>query len=99
VIALHGVGRFVMPMTRAGYARPMPAALFAQYLQQRWSGWVAPARWVTPIKLVICFGAQPFGGSSSVGAEIANALGRTTVAGRGVIYPWESASPMSWVRF
>jgi len=102
VIALHGAGRYVFPYTTDGYMRPMPVQLFAQYIQHALPMLDAnqtPAVMNVPIKLSICFGAQPFGASSSVGSELAQALGRPTLAGRGLVFPAESADPYNWVRF
>jgi len=99
VIALHGAGRFVLPLTIRGYMQPMSAEVFGQYLQHLIPEWVAPLAPNIPIKLSICFAAQPFGMDSSVAASISRALGRTVFAGRGLVYPHSSADPMAWERF
>jgi hypothetical protein len=95
VIAMHGVGRFVLPYTQNGYRRPVSARLFGDYLSQR--GYARPADNagpVPPLKLLICFAASPVGG---VGQTLASALGRTVYAGRGVVYPWKLTQ--NWVQF
>lgn len=98
VIAVHGVGRYVFPMTTDGYSRPMSAPNFARYIQSRFPNFDAAqphAAALPPIKLLICFGALP--GPTSVGQTLASALGRTTYAGRGVVYPADLSR--SWVTF
>ncbi|MBF0625153.1 MAG: RHS repeat-associated core domain-containing protein, partial [Magnetococcales bacterium] len=61
VIGVHGVGRFVMPDTTAGYRRPMSGRLFAKFLAEKHSAWVQPVgeNQLPPIKLYICFSALP----------------------------------------
>jgi hypothetical protein len=98
VIAVHGVGRYVFPMTDQGYLRPMRADNFATYLKTRFPGWdnvTYPGRNLPSIKLSICFGALP--GPSSVAQTLATALGRNTYAGRGFVFP--SDLSRSWVTF
>lgn len=99
-IALHGVGRFVFPYTNRGYTQPMSSRLFAQYITTNHPYFNAVAYHggpVPPLKLSICFSALPgrFGGS--VGQTLASALGRTTYAGRGIVYPANLAQ--NWIRF
>ena len=97
VIALHGVGRFVFPWTTSGYRQPMSAGLFAQYLGSNpYFAPPVPGVAARPLKLSICFSALP-GRLGSVGQTLASATGRTTYAGRGLVYPRELAQ--NWIRF
>lgn len=97
VIAVHGVGRYVFPMTNKGYLRPMRADDFAAYLKDRLPHWdqAQSGRTLPPVKLLVCFGALP--GPGSVAQTLATALGRETYAGRGVVYPADLSR--SWVTF
>lgn len=99
VIALHGVGRFVIVRTGATQGRPMSAGLFAEYLATRHPDLLSTAARpsaATPVKLSICFAALP-GPFGSVGQSISSALGRTTLAGRGTVYPHDLTR--NWVHF
>ncbi|WP_372636956.1 RHS repeat-associated core domain-containing protein, partial [Fodinibius sp.] len=101
VIALHGVGRFVFPYTRRGYTQPMSAKLFGEYLNNQHSYLNAQRTqlrrgYVPPLKLSICFSALP-GRFGSVGQTLATALGRTTSAGKGIVYP--AKLTQNWVKF
>ncbi|MES2730189.1 MAG: RHS repeat-associated core domain-containing protein [Bacteroidota bacterium] len=99
VVAIHGVGRFVFPYTNEGYTQPMSAKLFAQYLvnyHPYLDANVHPALAAVPLKLSICFSALP-GRFGSVGQTLASALGRTTYAGRGAVYPSDLAQ--NWIQF
>ncbi|NGP89044.1 RHS repeat domain-containing protein [Fodinibius halophilus] len=101
VIALHGVGRFVFPLTERGYTQPMSSKLFADYLNAQHQyldaqGAQLRRGYVPPLKLSICFSALP-GRFGSVGQTLATALGRTTSAGRGIVYPAKLAQ--NWIEF
>jgi RHS repeat-associated protein len=101
VIAIHAAGRWVFPLTDAGYNRPMRAADFGQYLAARFGGHFSANvnNANVPLKLSICFGAQPFDSMSSVAGEISGALGRNSYAGRGLVTAAQTPGPMSWVMF
>jgi large repetitive protein len=99
VIAVHGVGRFVFPLTDAGYMRPMWGGLFAKYMMQL-DPYFGPNPNthgpVLPLKSSICFSALP-GRLGSIGQTFASAMGRTNHAGRGLVLPSNLAQ--NWVVF